>query len=222
MTHTKRTPIFARTFVRSPLASALAWLSLGAAACGPAEPTPPSTVAEPAAEPMAVAPAAAREPLAANPRSAELVLLPEACADVLGDPAQLIALSEAAWRDRNPELGYRYAALVRQLHPESPEVAQAFELTAPALPHLYTGARSDPRSKWLTSEPVFMFEWLADIYAAAGDVFPETETNLLLAGAPKSLRLLFEDHARRQPLLARHRLRFKMENGFVEYVALAP
>lgn len=194
------------------LAGCLALIALCAPGCD--SPTPATDAQQSEPEP---APA----PLAPQPRTQELGVLPAACADVLGDPALLIELSEAAWRDRNPELGYRYAALVRQLHPQSAEAAKAFELTAPALHHLYAAAGSDARSKWRTSEPVFMMEWLADLYAAAGEEFPADEANLLLVGAPKPMRVQFEQYAGDHPLLSRHRLRFKMENGLVEYVELA-
>lgn len=209
------------TKATSRSAALLVLLALCGAGCDAHPPASDPAATEGAGAPAQSATPPEPEPIAPEPRTAELVLLPEACADVLGDPAQLIALSEAAWRDRNPELGYRYAALVRQLHPQSPEAAKAYELTAPALPHLYIRERSDPRSKWLTVEPVFMMEWLADIYAASGDGFPATEANLLLVGAPKSFRLQFEQYAKGHALLSRHPLRFKMENGLVEFVELA-
>lgn len=203
------------------LAGYVALIALCSAACdSQTTPTDPAA-AEQATAPPTTPQASEPVPLAPQPRTQELGVLPEACADVLGDPALLIELSEAAWRDRNPELGYRYAALVRQLHPQSPEAAKAFELSAPALHHLYVAASSDPRSKWRNAEPVFMMEWLADQYAASGDGFPAAQANLLLVGAPKPLRLQFEQYASNHPLLSRYPLRFKMENGRVEYVELA-
>ena len=108
---------------------------------------------------------------------------------------------------------------MRQLYPDSPESEVAFQLAAPNLSYMYTRHRNDPTSQWTTSEPIMLIEWLADLSDGAEE-FPVELANLLLEEVPKSMRLIYEDYAREHPVLSKWKLRFKMENGLVEYVSV--
>ncbi len=208
------------------LSSALALLAvaLTAAACGGENQQEAADAAadsgEQAAAEKAEAPEVEPAPapdFESMTREGELALLPESCHDIMGDPALLLKLSEAAYGEKNPALGYRYAVLIRQLHPESEEAERAWLYAAPALSRFVKYHRYHDRSPWIHTEPFFLLEWLADIVKDSEE-FPFEEANLFFEKLPKSLRIELEKRMADHPIWSQYDYSFKMENGLIEYI----
>jgi len=115
------------------------------------------------------------------------------------------------------ERAYRYFALVRQLHPESPEARDAFLYAARIHRFLFRAHRvRDPHSPWVVSEPTFMIHWLADFFEPGR--FPDTEVNVFAWKLPMSTYRKLEDYAKTHPEMRKWRLEVEEDNGRVEVV----
>jgi hypothetical protein len=138
------------------------------------------------------------------------------CKELLGQPASLLAQGRAALEQKQPELAYRYLALLQTLHPGSPESQEAFPLAASLFKGAYRLHRySDPDSVWLTSEPVFMFQWLARFFEGE---FPQEQMEALFTGMNYGLVRDFSAFAASRPKLAQWELQVEKDNGIVESI----
>lgn len=138
-----------------------------------------------------------------------------ACATTGVGPKPASLFQEAVAASQQGEFDAAYTRL-RQLateFPGSPEAAKAFPLAAGIVKQEYFRHRlTDPSSRWVTSEPQFMFSWLARYYV---DGFPAEQVNALLRGFPVPVFQEFEAYAQTRPELARFRLHAERDNGLV-------
>jgi hypothetical protein len=74
--------------------------------------------------------------------------------------------------------------------------------------HRYT----QPNSVWLTSEPVFMFQWLARFY---GETSPQPQAMQLFVGMPYGIFREFTDYAAKHPELSGWALKAEKDNGII-------
>ena len=86
------------------------------------------------------------------------------CAEALRDPAKLQALAEAAGAEQDWELAYRYLALIHILHPDSEKNRELFPAAATLYRRSWAPHRTELDSIWTTSEPLFMYAWLAGFF----------------------------------------------------------
>jgi hypothetical protein len=215
------------------LALAVSLLVGGAARADEPPPLPP--IASPTADPAAQAtdPAALAERLAAVEKDVALIqrklrmLGAENEADALG--AELLSsprwLYEAALQQdatvEGVERAYRYLALIRQLHPESPEAREAFVPAARFHRFLYRAHRvRDLHSSWIVTEPIFMIHWVSSFFEPG--VFPEEELDVLMWKMPMSFYRQLEGYAKTHPEMRKWRLEVEEDNGVVEKIVGVP
>ena len=138
---------------------------------------------------------------------------PQSIGEVLAKPSLLREQADAALADGNLELAYRYLALIETLHPDSAESRELFPAAAKLFKQAFFRNRiSHPDSIWLTSEPVFMFQWLAIFFQGEGD-FPEQQVATLFVGMPLSFYDDFAAFAKQRPALSRWQMRAKEDDG---------
>jgi hypothetical protein len=144
---------------------------------------------------------------------------PASAGQVLADPALLREHADAALREDDPELAYRYLALLQTLHPDSAESRELYPAAAKLFKQAYFRNRiSKPSSVWLTSEPAFMFQWLASFFRGAQE-FPQEQVDLLFVGMPLPVFQEFESFARSRPaVFDRWQLRAAEDDGKIEAV----
>jgi hypothetical protein len=143
------------------------------------------------------------------------------CADALRDPAKLQALSEAAATDQNWELAYRYLALIHILHPDSEENRELFPAAATLYRRSWAPHRTQLDSIWTTSEPLFLYAWLAGFFQDGRD-FPQVQMDAAFVGTSYSLFRNFIRYAKDRPQLSRWSISAKDENGIVVSVTGSP
>jgi len=135
------------------------------------------------------------------------------CEEVLEQPALLREQARVALQAKNFELAYRYLALIETLHRESHESDEVFPLAAALFQKAYFKHRfTQPNSVWMTSEPVFMFQWLARFFQ---DASPQPQAAALFVGMPYGFFREFADHAAKHPELSRWVLRVEKDNGII-------
>jgi len=138
------------------------------------------------------------------------------CAAVLAEPALLREQAEVELEAKNYELAYRYLALIETLHPESRESAEVFPVAAALFQKAYFAHRyTQPDSVWLTSEPGFMFQWLARFF---GNESPQPQAEALFVGMPYGIFRAFTEHAARRPDLSGWILRAEKDNGIIRAI----
>jgi hypothetical protein len=143
---------------------------------------------------------------------------PASCQALLDDPSWLRAQADAALAEKNLEVAYRYLAWIEALHPESPESTEAFPLTARLFKTLYHRNRyTRPDSIWLTSEPVFLFQWLARYFG--NDDFPREQAQALFVGLPYGFFREFVAFSESQPNLRGWTLSAEEDNGIVTAIS---
>jgi hypothetical protein len=139
------------------------------------------------------------------------------CTEALRDPAELQHLADAAIAEQNWELAYRYFALIHILHPGSEKDRELFPIAA----HLYRKSwaphRTELDSIWTTSEPLFLFGWLAEFYAD-GQEFPQEQMDALFLGMTAGLFRDFLGYAKDRPLISQWVISVEKNNGIVEKV----
>lgn len=144
---------------------------------------------------------------------------PESASATLASPALLRAQADVALADGDPELAYRYLALIQTLHPQSADARELFPAAAKLFKRLYFANRiARPDSVWLVSEPVFMFQWLAT-YFQGSDSFPEAQMATLFVGMPLPFYDDFAAFAKTRPALARWQMQARADDGRVEAVS---
>jgi hypothetical protein len=143
------------------------------------------------------------------------------CADALRDPDELQALAEAAGRDQNWELAYRYLALIHILHPGSEQDRASFPAAATLFRRSWAPHRAELDSIWTTSEPLFVYAWLAGFFRDGGE-FPQEQMDVLFVGTSYSLFRNFARYAQDRPQISRWRISAEDENGIVTKVTGSP
>ena len=139
-------------------------------------------------------------------------------AEVLDDPARLKQLAEAQIARQNYELAYRYVALIHILHPDSPENRDAFPLAAALYRKSWAPHRTELDSIWTTSEPLFLFAWLAGFFPDAKE-FPQAQVEALFLGMNGGLLRDFLAYAKPRPYIAQWTISVEKNNGIVEKIS---
>ncbi len=145
---------------------------------------------------------------------------------LMADPALLDGQAMAALEAKQPELAYRYFALLRSLHPESRLTRERFPFAVSLFRLSFQRDRyANPPTPWTTTEPEFMFDWLAAIFAARAETdepFPQDETQRLFLGQPRDFFERFEAWGRDQPELRGWRILYEEDNGRLEKIEGQP
>jgi len=138
-----------------------------------------------------------------------------ACATVADDePGRLRDEAQALLDAQDEEGAYRKLARIRLEHPGSPEAREVFPAAARLLKRAWWRHRHrEPESPWLTTEPGFLFEWLASFY---GDGFPQREAEFLLLGMPQGFLRDYEAFAATRPELAAWAITAREDNGILQ------
>jgi hypothetical protein len=140
------------------------------------------------------------------------------CADALGDPETLQALAEAAATEQNWELAYRYVALIHIFHAGSAKDRELFPHAATLFRRSWAPHRAELDSIWTTSEPLFMYAWLAEFFSDRGE-FPQEQIDALFFGTSYSLFRNFMEYAKDRPQLSQWVITAEKDNGIVEKVS---
>lgn len=142
-------------------------------------------------------------------------------AEAVADPKILRQQADEASKAGNPDLAYRYLALIQILHPDTPESAEAFPEAVRLFKHLYNRERKLAHydSIWVTSEPYFVFRWLEQF--SRGE-FPQEQMNLLFLRSRSSLFQSFLAYARDRAAFRRWDIRARDDNGIIESVTATP
>jgi hypothetical protein len=143
------------------------------------------------------------------------------CADVLRHPEQLQALAEAASAEQNWELAYRYVALIHILHPRSEQDRELFPAAATLYRRSWAPHRTELDSIWTTSEPLFMYAWLAGFFSD-GSEFPQQQMDALFVGTSYSLFRNFTRYTKDRPQLSKWEISAEDQNGIVTKVTGSP
>lgn len=147
---------------------------------------------------------------------------PDGFEQVVESPLRLEKQAQDAIRYRKPVLAYRYASLLRLLHPDSPEAAEVYKLACGVFKQAWRRERlADPGSTWATSEPQFMFTWLASFFT--DDAFPQKQAEWLLLEMPPSFFGEYQAFVARQaqygkPPIARWKLEYQEDDGRLESI----
>jgi hypothetical protein len=153
----------------------------------------------------------------------------ETSCEVLRQPGLLRKQSELALQARDAETAYQYLALIHTLHPESAENREVFP-TAAAIFRRYhnherqqlhllmrQGLEAETDSPWMTSEPLFLFGWLEQLFQE-GEDFPQREVNALFQEMYYGLFRLFLDYAETSPKLSGWVMVADVDSGRVQSV----
>ena len=133
-----------------------------------------------------------------------------------GDPEMLKHLAQQEIDQSRWELGYRYLASLRALHPEASLDSEVFRNAAILFRRAYFRNRLvKPESVWLTSEPAFLFHWLEGFSDGA---FPQEQASYLLTRMPVDFLRRYEAWAQGRPKLGAWTLRFEKDNGIVQSI----
>jgi hypothetical protein len=123
--------------------------------------------------------------------------------------------ASAALERKDYEAAYAHLKRVATEYPDSPEAVEAFPAAAACFKLLYHHYRyRQPDSAWVTSEPTFMFEWLARSFADS----PEAAANALFVGCPYNLFREFQEFGKDRPQLSRWALEAQDDNGIIQSV----
>jgi len=136
------------------------------------------------------------------------------CAEALADPTQLKSLGDAALAEQNWELAYRYFALIHILHPGSEQDRELFPVAAHLYQKNWRPHRTELDSIWTTSEPIFLFAWLAEFYQD-GQQFPQEQMDALFLHMNGGLLRDFLAYAKNRPQISPWQITAEKENGIV-------
>ena len=137
---------------------------------------------------------------------------------VLRRPDRLIELCDAALGNRDFETAFAWLALVRTLYPGSAESRDVFPTAARVFQKAHLAHRTEPGSIWITSEPRFMFDWLASFFED-GAPFPQSQADAFFLGMHYGMFRDFLAWAQQRPDLARWQLVAEKDNGWIFSVA---
>jgi len=137
---------------------------------------------------------------------------------LLRDPGLLVERAHAAYGVGDYESAYDDFALIHALHPDSPENREVFPLAARLFAGFYMRHRIERDSRWVTTEPPFMFEWLEQFFVDT-DEFPRAEAEALFRGVDYGMFRRFEAWARSRPAVAAWAITAEKDDGIIESVA---
>jgi hypothetical protein len=143
---------------------------------------------------------------------------PAPCGDALRDPENLHALSEAAASEQNWELAYRYLALIHIFHAGSETDRESFIPAATLFRRSWAPHRAELDSIWTTSEPLFMYAWLAGFFSDGGG-FPQQQMDALFFGTSYSLLRNFMSYAKDRPQFSQWEITAEKDNGIVQKIS---
>ena len=148
---------------------------------------------------------------------------PKGVDEVLASPALLREQADVALKQDDPELAYRYLALIEELHPESPESRELYPAAAKLFKRSYFRNRvGKPDSVWTTAEPAFMFHWLSEFFRDAKE-FPQQQVDVLFVGMPVTLHDEFLIYAKGRPkYFSRWETRVTDDDGRIQTVIASP
>jgi hypothetical protein len=148
---------------------------------------------------------------------------PKSIEEVLGDPKLLREQADAALADRDPELAFRYLALVETLHPDSAESQDLFTAAVKLYKRAYLRNRvRAPDSAWMNYEHTLMYLWLSRFFLSP-DVFPQQQVDLLFLGMPLNFFDEFAAYAQARPRLFQFwKFEATADDGRVETVTGVP
>jgi len=130
--------------------------------------------------------------------------------------------AEAAAEEREWARAYDALRTLRLEYPENPGTAEAFPLAANLYIRLYFQSRYEaPESRWLATEPEFLFHWLESFYAG-GRSDAQEAIEALLVGLPLSFSQRFVAWAADRPALRDLDFRVTEDNGLVQSVRVEP
>ncbi len=148
-----------------------------------------------------------------------LALTLGACASVPGlgfGASRLREKADVAIEARDYETAYDHLAELHRRYPKSSENEEAFLLAAALLQRLYAQNRyAKPATRWTTSEPEFLFGWLA---TQAADDYPDAAVRQLFLGMNYGFFRRFEAYAKDVPALAQWQIEAEEDNGIIEIV----
>jgi hypothetical protein len=139
-------------------------------------------------------------------------------AEVAASPKLLREAADDAVARMQAPLAFRTLMMLRTLHPESEESAEAFTLACSLFKPAWRIQRlKDPTSHVAASDPVFMFVWLESFYEG-GEEFPTQQATALLRGMPTSFFKTYRAFTRRpnaRPEAAQWEIAYEEDNGLV-------
>jgi len=142
-------------------------------------------------------------------------------AEAVADPKVLRKQADEARDAGNPDLAYRYLALIQTQHPDTPESAAAFPEAARLFKYLYNreAKLGNYDSIWTTSEPYFVFRWLEQF---ATQDFPQEQMDLLFLRSRYSLFRAFQTYSANRAVFLRWEIQAPEDNGIIESVTARP
>ncbi len=148
---------------------------------------------------------------------------PKSIEEVLGDPKLLREEADGALADRDPELAFRYLALLETLHPDSPDSQELFTAAVKLYKQGYRRNRiGAPDSAWMNYEHTLMYLWLSRFFTSP-DAFPQEQVNLLFLGMPLNFFDEFAAYAQARPRLFQFwKFEATADDGKVETVTGVP
>jgi hypothetical protein len=134
------------------------------------------------------------------------------------DPRVLRAAADEALSHDDYALAYRYLSLIEIFSPDGADARELYPAAAKLFKTAYLRSRVKGKdSVWVTSEPVFMFQWLARFFSDDGE-FPQQQVDLLFARMPITLLDDFKAFAKPRPHLARWDLHATDDDGRIETI----
>lgn len=126
---------------------------------------------------------------------------PKSIGETLDDPRLLRAAADQALKEDDPELAFRYLALLETQHPGSPESRELYPAAARLYQRIYYRNRiPSPKASWMNYDHTLMYFWLSQFFESS-DRFPQEQVDLLLVGLPYNVFEEFAAYARVRPRL---------------------
>jgi hypothetical protein len=126
---------------------------------------------------------------------------PSSIEETLDDPKLLRAAADQALKQDDPELAFRYLALLETLHPGSPDSRELYPAAAKLYQRAYYRNRiPNPKASWMHYDHAVMYFWLSQFFESP-DRFPQEQVDLLLVGMPYNVFEEFTAYAEVRPRL---------------------
>lgn len=133
------------------------------------------------------------------------------------DPAVLLADARVALAASDFDLAYDRLSRIRALHPDSAEAGEAYPLAAAVFKRAwYRDRYQNPGSRFHSSEPVFMYEWLGSYFDGE---FPQPQAEQLFLGMPHDFFDRFQEWARGRAAIEAWKISAPEDNGRIEAVS---
>jgi hypothetical protein len=143
--------------------------------------------------------------------------------EALADPQLLRAEADQALKRDDPELAFRYLALLETQHPGSPDSRELYPAAARLYQRVYYRNRiPSPNAPWMHYDHALMYFWLSQFFESP-DQFPQEQVDLLLVGMPYNFFEEFAAYAAVRPRLFQFwGFQATADNGKVETVTGVP